>query len=176
MCPVCITNTAAVVAGAGSTGGIPAVCIGRFRRFFRSARAARVRCARLKTERIVSGQHDISSGGSRPQLKQADGVDSESNTFRNAGRQDLFFPNGFPRPALSSARCNTTGKTGDHNGPMVRMTAQCLRVLLCILLWLPSPSAGGSGSDGATDGGSSLYFGAVTKVRAGSIGNEVDSS
>jgi hypothetical protein len=34
MCPVCIANTAAIVAGAGSAGGILAVCIGRFRRFF----------------------------------------------------------------------------------------------------------------------------------------------
>jgi len=34
MCPACIASTAAMVAGAGSTGGILAVCIGRFRRFF----------------------------------------------------------------------------------------------------------------------------------------------
>jgi hypothetical protein len=34
MCPVCIANTAVLVAGAGSTGGILAVCLGRFRRFF----------------------------------------------------------------------------------------------------------------------------------------------
>jgi hypothetical protein len=34
MCPVCIANAAAMVAGAGSTGGILAVCIGKFRRFF----------------------------------------------------------------------------------------------------------------------------------------------
>lgn len=34
MCPVCIASTAAVVAGAGSTGGILAVCIAKFRRFF----------------------------------------------------------------------------------------------------------------------------------------------
>jgi hypothetical protein len=33
MCPVCIANTAVIVAGAGSAGGILAVCIGRFRRF-----------------------------------------------------------------------------------------------------------------------------------------------
>jgi hypothetical protein len=32
MCPVCIASTAAVVAGAGSTGGILAVCIGKFRK------------------------------------------------------------------------------------------------------------------------------------------------
>ena len=34
MCPVCIANAAAVVAGAGSTGGILAVCIGKFRKLF----------------------------------------------------------------------------------------------------------------------------------------------
>jgi hypothetical protein len=36
MCPVCIASTAVMVAGAGSTGGILAVCIGRFRRLFAS--------------------------------------------------------------------------------------------------------------------------------------------
>ena len=36
MCPVCIASTAVMVAGAGSTGGgIVALCIGKFRRFFR---------------------------------------------------------------------------------------------------------------------------------------------
>jgi hypothetical protein len=34
MCPSCFTNTAAIVATAGSTGGILAVCIGKFRKFF----------------------------------------------------------------------------------------------------------------------------------------------
>ena len=34
MCPVCIASTAVMVAGAGSTGGILAVCIGKFRRVF----------------------------------------------------------------------------------------------------------------------------------------------
>jgi hypothetical protein len=32
MCPVCIASTAVMVAGAGSTGGILAVCIGKFRK------------------------------------------------------------------------------------------------------------------------------------------------
>jgi hypothetical protein len=35
MCPACIASTAVMVAGAGSTGGILALCIGKFRRFFR---------------------------------------------------------------------------------------------------------------------------------------------
>ena len=35
MCPVCIANTAVMVAGVGSTGGILAVCIAKFRDFFR---------------------------------------------------------------------------------------------------------------------------------------------
>ena len=35
MCPVCIASTAVVVAGAGSTGGILAVCIGKFRKVFK---------------------------------------------------------------------------------------------------------------------------------------------
>jgi hypothetical protein len=38
MCPACIASTAVMVAGAGSTGGILAVCIGRFRRFFSANR------------------------------------------------------------------------------------------------------------------------------------------
>jgi hypothetical protein len=38
MCPACIANTAVLVAGAGSTGGILAVCIGKFRKFFRADR------------------------------------------------------------------------------------------------------------------------------------------
>jgi hypothetical protein len=35
MCPECIASTAVMVAGAGSTGGILALCIGKFRNFFR---------------------------------------------------------------------------------------------------------------------------------------------
>ena len=34
MCPACITSTAVVLAG--STGGILAVCIGKFRKFLQS--------------------------------------------------------------------------------------------------------------------------------------------
>jgi hypothetical protein len=35
MCPVCIANAAVMAAGAGSTGGILAVCIGQFRKLSR---------------------------------------------------------------------------------------------------------------------------------------------
>jgi hypothetical protein len=38
MCPACIASTAVIVASAGSTGGIVAVCIGKFRKFFRANR------------------------------------------------------------------------------------------------------------------------------------------
>jgi hypothetical protein len=38
MCPACIANTAVIIAGAGSSGAILAVCIGRFRRGFRGNR------------------------------------------------------------------------------------------------------------------------------------------
>jgi hypothetical protein len=34
MCPVCIVSAAVMAAGAGSTGGILAVYIGKFRKFF----------------------------------------------------------------------------------------------------------------------------------------------
>jgi len=37
MCPACIASTAVMVAGAGSTGGILAVCFGKFRKFFRAS-------------------------------------------------------------------------------------------------------------------------------------------
>jgi hypothetical protein len=36
MCPACIASVAVMAAGAGSTGGILAVCIGKFREFFRA--------------------------------------------------------------------------------------------------------------------------------------------
>jgi hypothetical protein len=37
MCPACIASTAVMVAGAGSTGGILALSIGKFRKFFRAS-------------------------------------------------------------------------------------------------------------------------------------------
>jgi len=38
MCPACIASTEVMVAGAGSTGGILAVRMGKFRKFFRANR------------------------------------------------------------------------------------------------------------------------------------------
>src|SRR5215472_11658868 len=37
MCPACIGNAAIVIAGAASSGGIVAVCIGKFRKLFRAS-------------------------------------------------------------------------------------------------------------------------------------------
>ncbi len=37
MCPACIESAAVIVAGAGSAGGILAVCIGKFRKLFRAS-------------------------------------------------------------------------------------------------------------------------------------------
>jgi hypothetical protein len=37
MCPVCVASAAVMVAGAGSSGGILAVCLGKFKRFFRAS-------------------------------------------------------------------------------------------------------------------------------------------
>jgi hypothetical protein len=34
MCPACVASAAVMAAGAGSTGGILAVCIGKLRKFF----------------------------------------------------------------------------------------------------------------------------------------------
>jgi hypothetical protein len=36
MCPACIVSAAVMAAGAGSTGGILAVCIGKFKKFFKA--------------------------------------------------------------------------------------------------------------------------------------------
>jgi hypothetical protein len=36
MCPVCIASAAVMATGAGSTGGILAVCISKFRKFVRA--------------------------------------------------------------------------------------------------------------------------------------------
>lgn len=37
MCPACIASTAVIVAGAGSTGGLLAVCIAKFKKCFRAS-------------------------------------------------------------------------------------------------------------------------------------------
>ena len=37
MCPACIASAAVMAAGAGSTGGILTLCIGKFRKFFRAS-------------------------------------------------------------------------------------------------------------------------------------------
>lgn len=37
MCPACIANAAVMIAGAGSTGGILALCIGKIRKVFRAS-------------------------------------------------------------------------------------------------------------------------------------------
>jgi hypothetical protein len=36
MCPACFASTAAVIVGVGSTGGVLAICIGKFRDIFGS--------------------------------------------------------------------------------------------------------------------------------------------
>jgi len=36
MCPACIASAAVMVAGAGSAGGILAVCVGKFKKLFRA--------------------------------------------------------------------------------------------------------------------------------------------
>jgi hypothetical protein len=38
MCPACIAASAVMVAGAGSSGGLLAVCIVKFKKFFRANR------------------------------------------------------------------------------------------------------------------------------------------
>jgi hypothetical protein len=48
MCPACIATTAVMVAGAGSTGGFLAVCIAKFRKFFRANRLGQFQKAQEK--------------------------------------------------------------------------------------------------------------------------------
>jgi hypothetical protein len=38
MCPACIASAAAIIAGAGSSGGLLAACIGKFRKLLRANR------------------------------------------------------------------------------------------------------------------------------------------
>jgi len=51
MCPACIESAAMMVAGAASTGGILAVCIGKARRFFRASRLGLFRKASENQEK-----------------------------------------------------------------------------------------------------------------------------
>ena len=46
MCPACIASAVVMAAGAGSTGGILAVCIGKCRKFFRENGLGRFRKSR----------------------------------------------------------------------------------------------------------------------------------
>jgi hypothetical protein len=39
MCPACLVSAAVMAAGAGSTGGILAVCIGKLKKFFQGERS-----------------------------------------------------------------------------------------------------------------------------------------
>ena len=48
MCPACITSTVAMVAGAGTAGGILALCIGKFRTLFGANRPGLFRATQEK--------------------------------------------------------------------------------------------------------------------------------
>ncbi len=48
MCPACIASTAVLLAGAGSTGGILAVCIGKSKKFFRANRLGLIQKSKEK--------------------------------------------------------------------------------------------------------------------------------
>jgi hypothetical protein len=65
MCPVCIASTAVMIAGAGSTGGVLAVCIVKFKSVFKSSRsfsARRNTIAKSKeTEERRKGQVDMNT-------------------------------------------------------------------------------------------------------------------
>ena len=48
MCPACIESTAVIVAAAGSSGGVLALCITKFRRFFKTTSLALFQKAKEK--------------------------------------------------------------------------------------------------------------------------------
>ena len=48
MCPACIANAAVMVAGVGSTGGIVAVYIGKFKRLFKASGLSLIRKTKEK--------------------------------------------------------------------------------------------------------------------------------
>jgi len=60
MCPICIASTAAMVAGAGSTGGILVVGIGKFRKVFKANRSVSekgdIKCQPVRKETTNTGK------------------------------------------------------------------------------------------------------------------------
>ena len=50
MCPACIESTAVIIAGFGSTGGILALCIAKFRNLFSVNRLGRFQKTSKKQE------------------------------------------------------------------------------------------------------------------------------
>jgi hypothetical protein len=58
MCPACIASTAVMLAGAGSTGGILAVCIGKLRKFFRANRPGLFQETQGRGEIRLAGQQN----------------------------------------------------------------------------------------------------------------------
>jgi DNA-binding HxlR family transcriptional regulator len=59
MCPACIESAAVMVAGAASTGGVLAVCIARFRRFFNVSRLWRPRSGPSLEKKASSRHTDV---------------------------------------------------------------------------------------------------------------------
>jgi len=58
MCPGCIASTAMMFAGAGSTGGILAVSIGKFRKFFSATGLGRFRERKGEMKLATSKERD----------------------------------------------------------------------------------------------------------------------
>jgi hypothetical protein len=63
MCPVCIASSAAMIAGAGSTGGILAVCLLKFRKAFK---LIPVRDISKKTTGTMTANHASEVGSRTP--------------------------------------------------------------------------------------------------------------
>src|SRR5258708_920148 len=58
MCPACIASAAVMAAGAGSTGGILAVCVGKFRNIFRTNALACFRKSR-RNKMATSNEREV---------------------------------------------------------------------------------------------------------------------
>jgi predicted dithiol-disulfide oxidoreductase (DUF899 family) len=65
MCPACIASAAVMAAGAGSTGGILAVCIGKFRKFFRANGLSLFQKIKEKSNGNKQGEHGAPERASR---------------------------------------------------------------------------------------------------------------
>lgn len=68
MCPACITTTAVMVAGAGSTGGILVVCIGKFRKVLGASGLAVGHFLRKWLAAVSASSESFANRGPQPRI------------------------------------------------------------------------------------------------------------